>query len=375
MNLVPATVRSFLSIVRDIVLALRDELAELRLGSDRAGQCATVTLAVVLSVILALAFHVDATWWAAMSAFVSTQATAPASLKRGMLRIVGTALGAALGALLAPWLADDRLAMSLVLLVASTVGVMGLIVSRHGYAWLLGAVTLDMVLLAMIDDPYSALSTACNRTAEVTIGTLSAILVAYLLAPATSPAPAAEPPGWRDFLGRQWPVVEHALHAGISVTLVPFVWIWLDLPNPSQTAITAAAVMAVPVLSGDAATDRRKITERSMHRLLGCLAGGILGLGFLALSIESFLLWLMALALGIWIAAHVQGSSRGIGYVGTQGAVVLISTLIQGAGPADSILPGISRFVGIAGGLLLLWAVSLLLAPAAPAPGKVPQAE
>jgi hypothetical protein len=52
------------------------------------------------------------------------------------------------------------------------------------------------------------------------------------------------------------------------------------------------------------------------------------------------------LSAGIWITAHVQASERGVGYVGTQGAVVFISTLVQGAGPPTSIPPGIERFAG-----------------------------
>jgi hypothetical protein len=69
------------------------------------------------------------------------------------------------------------------------------------------------------------------------------------------------------------------------------------------------------------------------------------------------------LTAGVWLAAHVQGSRRGIGYVGTQGAVAFISTLIQGSGPTSSILPGIERLVGITGGLLILLVVSVLTAP------------
>jgi hypothetical protein len=69
------------------------------------------------------------------------------------------------------------------------------------------------------------------------------------------------------------------------------------------------------------------------------------------------------LTAGIWIAAHVQASQRGIGYVGTQGAVVFISTLVQGWGPPASIFPGLDRFAGISGGLLILLAVSWLTAP------------
>ena len=44
------------------------------------------------------------------------------------------------------------------LFLASSLGVLGFQVSRHGYAWLLGAATTDMVLLAALADPRSALS-------------------------------------------------------------------------------------------------------------------------------------------------------------------------------------------------------------------------
>jgi uncharacterized membrane protein YccC len=104
-----------------------------------------------------------------------------------------------------------------------------------------------------------------------------------------------------------------------------------------------------------------------MHRILGCLLGGVAGLGFLALSVETFMPWLLMLTAGIWVSAHVQGSQRGIGYVGTQGAVVLISTLVQGSGPPLAISQGIDRFAGITGGLVILLIVSLLAAPSRPA--------
>ena len=174
----------------------------------------------------------------------------------------------------------------------------------------------------------------------------------------------APAPGWSDLLGSQWPAVEQALRAGLGVMMVPPVWSWLELPNLSQTAITVTAVMAVPVLSGDDATGRQ-IKDRSTQRIFGCLLGGVAGLACLALSIDAFLPWLLMLMSGVWIAAHVQGSRRGIGYVGTQGAIVFISTLVQGSDAPTSILPGIDRFAGIGGGLLILLVVSLLTAPTA----------
>jgi uncharacterized membrane protein YccC len=321
-----------------------------------------IALAVAVATTVALAVHTDAAWWAAISAFVSTQATAPASLQRGALRIIGTALGAALAFLGSPWLVQDVVALSLVLLVASTLGVLGPLVSAHGYAWLLGAVTVNMVLLSGLSDPLSAPGVAWNRTAEVTIGTVAAIFVAFVLAPDAEAAPAPAVPGWSDLFGAQWPATQHALRAGFGVMVVPMFWNVFELPTLSQTAITVAAVMAVPALSGDTAADRQRIVGRAMHRLLGCLLGGIAGIACLALSVTMFMPWLLMLTVGLWIAAHVQSSRRGIGYVGTQGAVVFISTLIQGSGPPTSILPGIERFVGITAGVLILLAVSLLTA-------------
>jgi uncharacterized membrane protein YccC len=351
-----------MSIARGVMGGLRDEIAELRLNSTRTLPCAMTALAVALATTVALALRVDAPWWAAISAFVSIRATAPASLQRGALRIIGTTIGAVVGLLLCPWLIEDPVALSLTLMVVGTLGVLGLQVSGHGYAWLLGAVTTVMVLLGALSDPHSALEIACNRTAEVTIGTGAAIVVTALLAAtADMPTPSVAP-GWSDLLGVQWPSLQHALRAGVAVMLVPLVWRWLELPNLSQTAITAAAVMAVPALTGDEAANQHLLTERAMHRLLGCLIGGIAGLACLALSIESFLPWLLMLMAGLWISAHVQASRRGIGYVGTQGAVVFISTLVQGWGPPASITPGLDRFAGITGGLLILLMVSWLTA-------------
>jgi uncharacterized membrane protein YccC len=212
------------------------------------------------------------------------------------------------------------------------------------------------------------MAVGADRTAEVVIGTLCAMLLARLVGPdadavPVSPMPESLMPFWADLLGEQWPAVQHALRAGFGVMLVPLVWGWLDLPSLSQAAVTVAAVMAMPALSSDPEADQRKVTERAIHRILGCLVWGLAGLACLALSVESFLPWMLMLTVGIWIAAHVQASERGIGYVGTQGAVVFISTLVQGPGPPTSILPGVERFAGITGGLLILLAVLVLTAP------------
>lgn len=359
-------------IIREAVEGTYRDLGEVRLTGARGRRCAVTTLAVALAVVVALAVHVDDALWAAISAFVCSQATAPASIQRGVLRILGTLGGAALAVLVSPLLAGDDVALILALLTVSTVGVLGQLVGRYGYAWLLGAVTADMVLMALLSDPGSALAVGLNRSAEVTIGTVAAMTMALLLGAPAAAAPTVHESRWADLLGAQWPSMRHAIQAGVGVMLVPLIWRWLELPNMGQSAITVAAAMAVPALTNDAALDHAKITERAMHRILGCLLGGVAGLACLTLSIDNFLPWLLALSAGIWVAAHVQASERGVSYVGTQFAVVFISTLVQGGEPPASIWPGIERFVGITGGVVILLAVVVLTGPNLKPPAALP---
>jgi uncharacterized membrane protein YccC len=100
-----------------------------------------------------------------------------------------------------------------------------------------------------------------------------------------------------------------------------------------------------------------------VHRIVGCLAGGVAALACLALSIEAFLPWVLIIAAAMWICMHLQTSSRGVGYVGTQAAMVFIVTMVQGNGPPSSIMPGVDRFAGITGGLAVLLVVSVALWP------------
>ncbi|MEJ0046499.1 MAG: FUSC family protein [Rhodospirillales bacterium] len=263
-------------------MRLRQELGELgRLdpGGARAWQCNIMALSVALATIVALAVRVDSTWWAAISAFVSTQATAPASLRRGMLRIVGTAAGAVLGLVLSRWLVEDTVALSLVLLVVGTTGVLGLLVSEHG-----------LCLAARCGDGGHGVAGGAGRSA---VGAGCGVQPhggshdRNAGGAADGGAAGAggcgrgggAAPGWSDLLGREWPAVQHALRAGIGVMLVPQVWSWLELPSLSQTAVTVAAVMAVPGLTNDPVKDEARIVGRGLHRLLGCFAWGAGGAG------------------------------------------------------------------------------------------------
>jgi uncharacterized membrane protein YccC len=329
------------------------ELGELGEDPARTRQGIVAACSVMLATTLALALEVDSPWWAAISGFMSLMATGAGSLRRGMLRMTGTIAGAVLGFIMARWLPYDHFALYLFLAAVTMLGVIAMQVSPHGLAWLFLTITSSMVLLMSLNDPLQALHVAFYRTFEVAIGVSSAIIVANLLQDwHADPPPTA--PGWRHLLGAQWPVVLHGTRSAIAVVVVLMFWILIDLPQVTQMA---------PVIADGGLSTRQAVAQRSLHRVIGCLLGGIVALGCLALDVTSFPWWLAMIGAAVWMGMHVQVGKHGVGYVGTQAAFVFIVTLIQGAGPPDSIMPGVDRFAGITGGLAVLLIVSLLLWP------------
>jgi uncharacterized membrane protein YccC len=351
--------------VLDHVANIRREVAAVRFTGERARICTATALSVTLAVTLAQFLSFDDVWWAGISGLMASQATRPASIERSILRIAGTVAGAALGCVAMSLFAYDQVALLLVLFVCGTIGVLGMTVSPHGYAWLFGGLTTNMIIMMAMNDPGQTPFIAFDRLAEVSLGCLAAVLVALALAPDDGATPAAAAPtGWTDLLGASWPAVRHAIRSGITVMLMPVIWNLFNLPSLIQMAITVTAVMAVPVPLSDPSAVHRLEMQRSVLRIIGCLFGGVLGLLCLALPLTVYALWLAVVFAGVWICAHVQASKDAISYAGIQAAVVYIVMMVQGSGPPSSILPGIDRFAGILCGLGVLLLVGLVLRPA-----------
>jgi uncharacterized membrane protein YccC len=345
----------------DTLVGYGRELAELGEDPVRTRQGVVAACSVMLATFLALLLEVESPWWAAISGFMSLMSTGGGSLRRGLLRLAGTAAGALLGFIMARWLPYDHFALYLFLAAVTLLGVIAMQVSPHGLAWLFLTITSTMVLLEGLSNPMQAVTVAYYRVFEVGIGVTSAIIVANLLQDwHADPPPQA--PGWRHLLGAEWPAVLHGIRSAIAVVVVLWVWILIDLPQITEMAITVAVVMAAPVVHGGLGT-RHAIAVRSLHRFMGCLLGGIVALACLALDVTSFPWWLALIGASVWIGMHIQMGPHGVGYVGTQAAFVFIVTLIQGAGPPTSVMPGVDRFAGIVGGLGILLIVSLVLWP------------
>ena len=182
--------------LRTDMTALRQELAELRRPGPRVRICAMTSIAVLGSVLLALALHLDSPWWAGISGYMCTQASEASSVQKGVLRCVGTIAGAVLGFLITPLVAYDHVAGVLALFCIAFVASLCSLLSAHSYAWLLLGITSNLVALASMTEPLRAFDIAAHRVLEVIVGTSFAMIVAIMFgADAGAGAPASPPDG------------------------------------------------------------------------------------------------------------------------------------------------------------------------------------
>src|SRR6516162_6964676 len=165
----------------EIVRALGTEFRSLEPHGLRGTQALAAALSVAVAAFAALILHSDEPWWAAVSAWMVTRSSLAVALSRGVMRIVGSTVGAAIAVIVLGRFVYQPLPFCLCLFVIAWVGLFGFAKSRHGYAWLISAITGNLVMLIALDQPQTAFTIAVNRIADVTIGTAATLLVTYLL--------------------------------------------------------------------------------------------------------------------------------------------------------------------------------------------------
>jgi uncharacterized membrane protein YccC len=332
-------------------------------------------LAVLLATAVSCAFHLEDNAWAALSGFLVMRTSFGESAPRGAQRMLGTLAGAALGFGLARFTSASVPLLMVTFAVITFVCVYQSTVSVASYAWVLFGVTAAMVMTAAFASPADTIDFASTRIAEVGIGTLCGIVVSGLFElfrqpGAPPPQPSTSPDSrltLRRLLDDDWrrdhaAILAHASRAAIAVGSLPLVWRAFSITDISATAVTSFIVMIMPatVVKQEGIT---AIYQRAVHRVIGCVMGGLLALLLLPLAGDSLPLYGLTLALGVGVGVHIQGGRAGISYIGTQFCFAFIVTLVQGPGPATSITPGFQRLVGIAIGCLMLGAVVLVWPP------------
>lgn len=138
-------------------------------------------LSVTLAILAALAMHSDNPWWAGLSAFMVTRASLAVALSRGLMRIVGSVVGAAIGVIVLRLFVYQPIPFCLCLFLVTFIGFLGFAISRFSYAWLMGSVTANLVMLMAFTQPQNAFTIAVDRAADVVIGTMASLLVCGLM--------------------------------------------------------------------------------------------------------------------------------------------------------------------------------------------------
>jgi hypothetical protein len=233
-------------------------------------------------------------------------------------------------------------------------GIYGQERAEHGYAILLGAVTVILVMFGSIVQPEIALHLATYRALAILVGVGVACAVDSILAePGIVAQGAAAKPGvWASPIDRELLVV--ALSGGVAIAMIPIIWETLQLPGLGQTPITAFVIMTAM---------RHEPAWKAATRAFGCLLGGLYGLVAMSWIGDAFLPWLLFLAAGLFVCGHIYRGSGNASYVGQQAGVAIMLAMIQGAAPSSDVVPAIDRMVGVFGGILVVAACHPVLAP------------
>jgi uncharacterized membrane protein YccC len=350
----------------DWAAAMRQEIAGVSLRGERAARAARTVASVALAVTASHSLALSDSWWVAITAFTVMQTDFASSIERALHRVFGTACGAALGAIAAPWVSDKPVALVLLLAVSAWAGLLAALVLKYSYAWVLATVTFVMVAMEAFHDLAGVRAFAVARVLDIVVGSVACLLVAGV---------------WQVAKGRTWrifvagdsgaataatpraslrPAIFHALNGGLCVGLLATVSCLENLRYFPQAMVTAVAVLVVPL--GAAAQDTgRVVTQRMRQRLAGCLCAGIAAGLLLPLIDGQPWLCQLALCLGVWAGAYLQGGPISVRYFGTQFAVAFIMVMVQDRGWDVRYMPAVERLGGVAAGVaalcLIVWVV------------------
>jgi uncharacterized membrane protein YccC len=366
---------AWLDAVNDVVAGVGRELAHLAPDNQRARESWKTVLSVLLAVTMSfLRFGLDDAYWAAFAAFMVLRASTGETMLRGLLRVVGTVAGALTGYGLASLTANRAELLLLAMMSIAFISTFQFAVSRYSYAWMFFGLTAELVLTLTLAAPQGVFLFVTVRVAEVAIGVTACViasLIFELIWPvpdaALTAAPGTAPkrlPLWRGIFDEGWlsehrlPLT-HAARGAVAFAVLFLFWRVTEFTRFVDSAVTSYMVLLVPGAAVRQGKDSA-MTGRGAQRLVGCTLGGAFALAALVVIKDSFPLWIVALAAGVWIAAWVQNGTQGVSYAGSQFALALLVTLVQSNGPPETLQPAWLRFQGVLVGAFALSLVQAL---------------
>jgi uncharacterized membrane protein YccC len=306
--------------------------------------------AVLAAVLAAIALGLADPWWAAISAWRVADSNAATALVRGFQRVVGTLAGVVFGIFVAGLFVAQPVAMGLLIFACGAVCTWYRFASsRWGYAWVMAGVTTMLVLAQAVTDAHGLFPFAIARVEEILCGVVVASAVVILLGGQgagnlTGTAPAVPQ---TEGLGRV------ALLGGSVVLGVVVIWTIFDLPTLPQMVVGAVVVIDRDIIA---------LRKKGGQRLFGCLLGGLYGLVLAGIGLDSLVLWMTAVGAGIFLFSRSAMGGGPNAYVGFQGGLAVLTTLIAGDGPPSTVVPILERFLGNAVVIALLVVLSFVWA-------------
>jgi uncharacterized membrane protein YccC len=315
---------------------------------------------VMLAIVLAHAIGARMVGWAAFTAFVLLRGTPGETMLRGALRIIGTALGAGLALVVVPTAAQSLALAMICAALVGAIGLYGMLTAKRAYAWLLFGLTFEMILLDKLENPaLDTLDFARTRLLEVIAGTAACVAVSLTAAWLTRRESASAPLATGAKMQWHSAAARHAAQAGIAIALLPLVHRVTGIQQLAQAGVTIMAVMIVPV-TGLGASGLVPVSQRLLHRAIGCLSGAGLAIATLLIARGSAPVLVAGTCLGIWIGRHMETGISRAPYIGLQFTLSVLVVLVPDSYADLSIEPGLQRLLSILVGMALLEPVLLI---------------
>lgn len=153
-------------------------------------------------------------------------------------------------------------------------------------------------------------------------------------------------------------ILRQAVAGGIAMVLVPLLWMWYDLPSITEIAVSALIVLQL---------DDLETFRKGVLRVTGCILGGTIGLLLLgAPGMGSLPVWMLCLFGFSFFFCYINFGDARCSYIGLQGTIALIMSLVQGNGPGESLEPPVVRLAAIIVAIVVMNVVISLLGVAHP---------
>jgi len=148
-------------------------------------------------------------------------------------------------------------------------------------------------------------------------------------------------------------ILRQALAGGLAMVVVPGLWMWFDLPSITEIAVSALIVLQV---------DDVETFRKGVLRIGGCILGGTVGLVLLgAPPMGALSVWILCFFAFTFFFCYINFGDSRCSYIGLQGALALIMSLVQGNGQGVSLEPPVVRLAAIVVAIVVMNMIISLL--------------